>query len=79
MVRAGLVRYFTNLILQNKTSSIDPVAYANIPWNIAHLSLESAYDENDSPETRMKILKNVTCLNRGLLGFLIGKLNSFTY
>lgn len=79
MVRAGLVSYYTKVIIQNKVSEIDPVAYANIPWAVAHMSLEQAYDKNDTPEIRAAILKNMTCLNRGLLGFLISKLNSFTY
>ena len=78
MVRAGLVRYYTNLINQNKTSHVDPCAYANIPWGIAHLALEEAYD-NDSLDTRIMILRNMTCLNRGLLDFLMDKLNIFTY
>ena len=79
MVRAGLVAYFTKIIIQNKTSTIDPVAYANIPWSVAHMALEQAYDRNDTLETKVMILKNMTCLNRGLLGFLISKMNSFTY
>ena len=79
MVRAGLVSYYTKVIIQNKTSTIDPVVYANIPWAVAHMALEQAYDTNDTLETRIMILKNMTCLNRGLLGFLISKLNSFTY
>lgn len=79
MVRAGLVRYYTNVIYQNKKCNIDPVVYANIPWSVAHLALEHAYDENDSPETMIMILNNITCFNRGLLGFLIKKMNNFTY
>lgn len=79
MVRAGLVTYYSNIILQNKVSEIDPVAYANIPWSVAHLALERAYDRNDTLETKIMILKNMTCLNRGLLGFLISKMNIFTY
>ena len=78
MIRAGLVRYFTNVIHRNKYCNIDPVVYANIPWNIAHLALEKAYD-NDSIETKIKILKNMSCLNRGLLSFLISKMNRFTF
>ena len=68
MVRAGLVRYYTNVILRNKVMDVDPVAYADIPWYVAHLALESAYDKCDSIDTKIKILKNMTCLNRGLLG-----------
>lgn len=79
MVRAGLVQYYTKLIHQNRVVNVDPVAYANIPWTVAHMALENAYDENDSPDTKIKILKNITCLNRGLLGFLIRKMNAFTY
>ena len=79
MVRAGLVAYYTSLISQNKVTEVDPVAYANVPWNVAHLALEEAYDENDTVETKVMILKNMTCLNKGLLGFLISKMNSFTY
>lgn len=79
MVRAGLVSYYTKVIIQNKTATIDPVVYANIPWAVAHIALEQAYDRNDTLETRIMILKNMTCLNRGLLGFLISKMNSFTY
>ena len=79
MVRAGLVRYYTNVILQNKVMDVDPVAYANIPWHVAHLALENAHDKYDSIDTKIKILKNMTCLNRGLLGFLIKKMNIFTY
>ena len=79
LVRAGLVQYYTKVIQQNKTSDTDPVVYANIPWRVAHLALENAQDEKDSDETKTKILKNITCFNRGLLGYLIGNLNSFTY
>ena len=79
MVRAGLVRYYINVIIQNKKTKIDPVVYANIPWSVAHIALEHAYDENDSPETMIMILKNITCFNRGLLSFLISKMNVFTY
>ena len=79
MVRAGLVRYYTKVILQNKLIDVDPVAYANIPWSVAHLALENAYDKCDSIDTKIKILKNVTCLNRGLLGYLIKRMNIFTY
>lgn len=79
LVRAGLVQYYTKVIQQNKTADTDPVVYANIPWSVAHMALEQAYDENVTLETRTAILKNVTCLNRGLLGFLINKMNSFTY
>ena len=78
MVRAGLIQYFTNIINQNKKIDIDPIVYANIPWNIAHLALEKAYDD-DSIETKIKILKNISCLNRGLLSFLISKMNRFTF
>lgn len=78
-VRAGLVRYYTGLIVQNKTSETDPIAYANIPWSVAHLALENAHHEHDSLNIRTKILKNVTCFNRGLLGYLIGKKNIFTF
>ena len=79
MVKAALVQYYKKVILKNKVSQIDPVAYANIPWIVAHLALEEACDENDSLETKILILKNMTCLNRGLLGYLIKKSNSFTY
>ena len=79
MVRAGLVTYYTNVILRNKVMATDPVVYANIPWHVAHLALENAYDRLDTIEMRIMILKNVTCLNRGLLGFLIKKMNIFTY
>ena len=79
MVRAGLVRYYTNVILQNKVTDVDPVVYANIPWYVAHLALENAYDKCDSIDTKIKILKNMSCLNRGLLEFLIKKINIFTY
>ena len=79
MIRAGLIQYYTEIILQNKMSETDPVVYANISWSVAHLALENAYDENDSVEIKTKILKHVTCFNRGLLGYLIGKRNSFTY
>lgn len=79
MVRAGFVRYYTNVIHRNKYCNIDPVAYVNIPWNVAHLALENAYDENVSAETKIQILKNMTCLNRGLLEFLISKMNIFTF
>ena len=79
MVRAGLVTYYSNIIMQNKVSEIDPVAYANIPWSVAHMALEQTYDRNDTLETKIMILKNMTCLNRGLLDFLISKMNRFTY
>lgn len=79
MIRAGLVTYYTNVILQNKTMAVDPVVYANIPWAVAHLALENAYDRLDTIETKTMILRNMTCLNRGLLGFLIRKMNIFTY
>lgn len=79
MVRAGLVAYYTNVILRNKVMAVDPVVYANIPWTVAHLALENAYDKCDSVDTKINILKNMTCLNRGLLGFLIKKMNIFTY
>lgn len=78
MVRAGLVTYYTKVILQNKVMDVDPVVYANIPWTVAHLALEEAYD-NDSLDTKIMILRNMTCLNRGLLDFLMDKLNIFTY
>lgn len=79
MVRAGLVRYYTKIILRNKVMDVDPVAYANIPWHVAHLALENAHDKYDSIDTKVNILKNMSCLNRGLLGFLIKKMNVFTY
>lgn len=79
MIRAGLVSYYTNVILQNKVMAIDPVVYANIPWTVAHLALENAYDRLDTLETRVMILKNITCLNRGLCDFLMYKMNIFTY
>ncbi len=79
MVRAALVQYYTKLIQQNKVDNVDPAMYANIPWIVAHMALENTYDENDSPDTKIEILKNITCLNRGLLDFLIRKMNAFTY
>jgi hypothetical protein len=79
MVRAALVSYYTGLILKNKKEFVDPVAYANIPWVVAHLALERSYSENDSPETTVEILKNVVCFNRGLLQYLILKFNIYTF
>ena len=79
MVRAGLVTYYTKIILQNKVMAVDPVVYANIPWTVAHLALENAYDKCDSLDTKINILKNMICLNRGLLGYLIKRMNIFTY
>ena len=78
MIRAGLIQYFTNVINQNKKIDVEPVVYANIPWTVAHLALEEAYD-NDSLETKIKILQNISCHNPGLLAFLIKKMNMFTY
>lgn len=79
MIRAGLVQYYCKIIHQNKTHVIDPFVYASIPWAVAHLALERAYDENDSSMTKLKILRHVTCFNRGLLAYLMSQLNSFTY
>ena len=79
MVRAGLVSYYELLIRTNKTHVVDPIAYANIPWVVAHLALQKAYDENDTPDTKIDILKKITCFNRGLLHYLIQKKNRFTY
>lgn len=79
MVRAGLVKYFTTLLNKNKHSIIDPVAYANIPWVVAHLALERVYNQNDSIDIRTMLLKNIVCFNRGLLNFLIRRSNVFTY
>lgn len=77
-VRAGLVAYYSKVLNTNKRSKVDPVAYANIPWEVAHLALENVYDENDSPEIMSELLKNIGCFNRGLLGYLISKKNIFT-
>ena len=77
-VRAGLVTYYSNLLNTNKKEIVDPIAYANIPWTVAHLALENVYDENESPETMITLLKNIVCFNRGLLGYLIFKKNVFT-
>ena len=79
MIRAGLVQYYCNIIHRNKTHVTDPFVYANIPWAVANLALERAYDENDSSMTKLKILRHVTCFNRGLLAYLMSQLNSFTY
>lgn len=79
MVRAGLVSYYTKLLLKNKKEFVDPVAYANIPWVVAHLALENSYSENDSPETTVELLKNIVCFNKGLLQYLIIKLNIYTF
>ena len=78
IVRAGLVTYYSNVLNANKKGVVDPVAYANIPWAVAHLALEKAYNENDSPETMINLLRNITCFNRGLLMYLIRKKNVFT-
>ncbi len=77
-VRAGLVAYYSNVLNTNKRVVVDPVAYANIPWAVAHLALEIVYDENESPETMITLLKNIVCFNRGLLGYLMFKKNVFT-
>ena len=77
-VRAGLVTYYSNLLNINKKVVVDPIAYANIPWAVARLALENVYDENESPETMITLLKNIVCFNRGLLGYLIFKKNVFT-
>ena len=77
-VRAGLVTYYSNVLNANKRVVVDPVAYANIPWAVAHLALENVYDENESPETMITLLKNIVCFNRGLLGYLMFKKNVFT-
>lgn len=79
MVRAGLVEYFVSLLKKNKYSYVDPVAYANIPWVVAHLALESVYSEMDSIEICTLLLKNVVCFNKGLLNYLIRRSNVFTY
>ena len=78
LIRAGLVTYYSKVLNTNKKADVDPVAYANIPWAVAHLALENVYDENDSPETMITLLRNIACLNRGLLGYLIFKKNVFT-
>lgn len=78
MVRAGLVSYYSNVLLTNKVVNTDPVAYARVPWAVAHLALENVYNENDTPETMIMLLKNIVCFNRGLLGYLIFKKNIFT-
>lgn len=78
VVRAGLVTYYSNLLMTNKYVSVDPVAYANIPHSVAHLALEQIYDENDSPEIMVRLLKNIVCFNRGLLSYLMYTKNKFT-
>ena len=77
-VRAGLVTYYSKMLDTNKKVAVDPVAYANIPWAVAHLALENVYDENDSPTMVSELLKNIVCFNRGLLGYLMFKKNVFT-
>ncbi len=79
MVRAGLVGYYTSILNKNKYSYVEPVAYANIPWSVAHLALESVYSELDPVEIRILLLKNIVCFNKGLLNYLIRKCNVFTY
>ena len=77
-VRAGLVTYYSKVLDTNKKVAVDPVAYANIPWAVAHIALENVYDENVSSETLITLLRNIVCFNRGLLGYLIFKKNVFT-
>lgn len=78
MVRAGLVEYFVAVLMKNKSSQVDPVVYANIPWAVAHLALECVYSETDSKELCTFLLKNIVCFNRGLLSYLINKCNVYT-
>lgn len=78
LIRAGLVAYYSNVLNANKKVVIDPIAYAHVPWTVADLALERVYDENDTPEIMILLLKNIVCFNRGLLGYLIFKKNSFT-
>lgn len=78
LIRAALVTYYSNVLISNKIVTVDPIAYAHVPWTVAHLALESAYDENDAPETMLKLLENIVCFNRGLLGYLMFKKNVFT-
>ena len=78
-IRAALVQYFTDVIYQDKKIAVDPNVYAKIPWTVLHMALENACDENDSIDTKIRILRNITRLNRGLLGFLISKNNAFTF
>ena len=78
LIRAGLVTYYSNVLNVNKKVVVDPIAYAHVPWAVAHLALERVYDENDAPETMTLLLKNIICFNRGLIGYLIFKKNSFT-
>ena len=79
MVRAGLVEYYISLLNRNKYSYVDPVAYADIHWAVAHMALEAVYNELDTVEIRMVLLKNVVCFNKGLLTYLIRRSNVFTY
>ena len=78
LIRAGLVAYYSNVLNANKKVVVDPIAYAHVPWTVADLALERVYDENDAPEIMILLLKNIVCFNRGLLGYLIFKKNSFT-
>ena len=79
MKRAGLLEYYKSLLKKNKYSYVDPVAYAGIQWAVAHLALESVYNELDTIEERTMLLKNVVCFNKGLLTYLICRSNVFTY
>jgi len=79
LIRAGLVTYYSNILNINKVVNVDPIAYAHVPWTVAHLALENVYNENDAPETMTILLKNIVCFNRGLLSYLIFRSNVFTY
>lgn len=79
LIRAGLVTYYSNILNTNKVVNVDPIAYAHVPWTVAHLALENVYNENDAPETMTMLLKNIVCFNRGLLSYLIFRSNVFTY
>lgn len=78
LIRTGLVTYYSNVLISNKIVTVDPIAYAHVPWTVAHLALENVYDKNDSPETIITLLRNITCFNSGLLNFLLNKGNIFT-